>query len=272
MNENEALNSLETLLGEERMKKYMFVLQQWFKYFKPITKTAFVSELRKVLTTDEEIRMHNNYMLSVFRREYVIKVESGMFEYADYTDHVPNTSSDVPPPEVEYRSASSELFIPDNAFMRTRILLHVKENKLEGAEEGVTDLMVHACQVFMKNIITAMITRKEGYKVRDKKMQCGFGIPVPDPFIRNSNNISDEAPETSKAPNTSNFVPNPRAPLETAEHEAIFAYSCRKRKRSDNKLTVQLLYDTLREDPTIVGLHSIHSVNLFKASLLLDED
>lgn len=269
MSEIEALKSLESSLGKERMDKYMYVLQQWFRCGKPITKTAFESELRKVLTTDEEIRRHNNYMLFVFRSELVTK--QTVFEYADYTNYVQNSSpDDVPPPEIEYRSVSTDSYMPNSRFMKSRIMLHLWENKLEGAEEGVADLMVHACQVFVKNIITAMITRKEGYKVRDRKLQCGFGIPVPNPFIRNSNNLLETA-GSSNATNVSNFVPVPQASLETAEHEAIFAYSCRKRKRSDNKLTVQLLYDTLREDPTIVGLHSIHSENLLKASLYLNE-
>lgn len=272
MNESEELKWLESALGEERMKQYKYVLEQWFKFCKPITKTVFESELRKVLTTEEEIRMHNSYMLSEFRRDYVIKVETGIFKHADYTDYVPNpTPEDVPPPELEYRSASSEVFMPDSAFMKMRIMLHIWENKLKGAEEGVSELMVHACQVFVKNIITAMITRKEGYKIRDKKLQCGFGIPIPDPFIRKHSNVANEEPETSEAANVSSFVRTPRVPLEAAEHEAIFAYSCRKRKHSDDKLTVQLLYDTLRENPKIVGLHSVHSLNLLKISLQLDE-
>lgn len=128
-------------------------------------------------------------------------------------------------------------------------------------------------QNFVKNIITAMLSRKEGYQVRDGKMQHRFGFPVPDPFLRNTQHIVDETQETKVelANDADSFVPAYRQSLENAEQQTAFAYFCGKRKRSDGRLTLQLLYDTLREDPNIVGLHSIHSVNLAKIGMMLKD-
>lgn len=123
-------------------------------------------------------------------------------------------------------------------------------------------------QVFIKNIITAMISRKEGYRIRERKLQYAFGLPVPDPFIRNRNNII----EYPQDPEDESYIPPSKVPVDAAEHQAAFLYSCGKRRVTDGKLTLRLLYDTLKENPRIVGLDSVHSVNLLKVSLLIDEE
>lgn len=113
-----------------------------------------------------------------------------------------------------------------------------------------------------------MVSRKEGYKIREGKLQYGFGLPVPNPFIRNSTKIK----QMSQDPEDERYIPPSRIPVDTAEHQAAFLYSCGQKRVSDGRLNLRLLYDTLRENPGVVGLDSIHSVNLFKVSLLLDEE
>lgn len=113
-----------------------------------------------------------------------------------------------------------------------------------------------------------MVSRKEGYRIRDGKLQYAFGLPVPDPFIRNSSKFR----ETPSDPEDKNFVPASKLPVDAAEHKAAFLYSCGKKQVSDGKLSLRLLFDTLKDNPRVVGLDSIHSVNLFKVSLLLDEE
>lgn len=112
-----------------------------------------------------------------------------------------------------------------------------------------------------------MVSRKEGYRIRDGKLQHGFGLPVPDPFIRNSNNTTEYA----RDPEDEDYIPPSKVPVDVAEHQAAFLYSCGKKKANDGKLTLRLLYDTLRENPKVVGLNSVHSTNLLKVSLLLDD-
>lgn len=113
-----------------------------------------------------------------------------------------------------------------------------------------------------------MVTRKEGYKIREGKLQYAFGLPVPDPFLRNSNSLK----QYTQDPEDKNYIPPSKIPVDAAEHQAAFSYSCGRKRVSDGKLTLKLLYDTLRENPRIVGLDSVHSVNLFRVSLLLDEE
>lgn len=113
-----------------------------------------------------------------------------------------------------------------------------------------------------------MVSRKVGYKIRDGKLQYAFGLPVPDPFIRNSSKMR----ENTLDPEDKNYIPPSKIPVDAADHQAAFLYSCGKKHNSDGKLTLRLLYDTLKDNPRVVGFDSIYSVNLFKVSLLLDEE
>lgn len=273
---NEARKNLELTLNEDLKKQYYDLLKQWLTFKDPITKLEFDSSVRKLLTTEEQHKYHNIFLLALFEKVHSSRPKSyrstsdkGSFELADYTPSSPTMT----PPDFENRSAAAELFLPDSGFVATRIAIHAWENGLDGADEKVAEFLVHACQTFVKNIITAMVSRKEGYKIREKRFQYSYGMPVPDPFIRNSNNIVDNSqePKIEVAENDDSFEPAFRNSLEVTEQQVAFSYSCGKRKYSDGKLTVKLLYDTLRENKNIIGLHSVHSLNLLKMGLYVED-
>ncbi|CAH1176492.1 unnamed protein product [Phaedon cochleariae] len=282
---NDAKRDLEAYLSEEQKRDYFALLRQWFMFSAPLTKEAFDQGVRKFLTTEEQIRSHNYFLLSILSKissnnlpktTRTSSNDRGIFEIADYADYVqPSSPNMVPTSDFENRSAASELFLPDTGFMACKIALICWKNKMEGAEDNVTDLMVHACQVFIKNIITAMITKKKGYKVRDQKLQYGFNQPIPNPFIRNFNNIIDDTQESKVevANDDDALKPKCKRSLEDMEQQIAFSYSCTKRLPCDNYLTVGLLYETIKEDPKVLGLHSMQSMNLFRLGLqLTDED
>lgn len=194
-----------------------------------------------------------------------------LFECAEYSDYV-QPSSPTLPLEYENRNAASELFMPDSGFMSTRIALVSWEMGLNGAEDSVTEILVHACQVFVKNIITAMISRIKGYKVRDGKFQYGFNLAVPDPFLRNYQNVIDEGQESKVdvLEDEDTFIPKSKPSLEALEQQAAFAYACSKRKNIDHTLNVKLLYRTIRENPHLLGLYEMQSIGLLRLGLQMD--
>ncbi|KAK4883100.1 hypothetical protein RN001_006419 [Aquatica leii] len=278
---NEARKLLEASLGEDLRKQYFGLLKQWFLFSSSMTKMQFDSAVRNLLTTQEQIHRHNDFLLALYAKINNTRVKStrssydkGYFEVADTIEYIlPPSPTYMLRPEVENRSAAAELFLPDNGFIASRIAVQAWESGLEGAEEGVTEIIVQACQAFVKNIISAMVSRKQGYKIRDGKFQYGFGLPVPDPCIRNTHHIIDHSQECKVeiAADDDSFVPANRPSLESAEQQAAFSFSCGQRKYSDGKLTLQLLYDTIREDPSIIGFHSVNNVNLFKLGLSLED-
>lgn len=154
--------------------------------------------------------------------------------------------------------------------------MYAWDSDLKGAESGAAEVVMRACHAFLKNIITAMVTRKGGggYKVRDSKMQHGFGLAVPDPFMRNAVRLVDETQESKVevAEEDDCFVPASRPSLESAEQQTAFAVSCGKPRHWNDRLTLRLLYDTLVENPQIVGCHSVHSINLAKIEMMMEDD
>ncbi|RZC40302.1 SAGA-Tad1 domain containing protein [Asbolus verrucosus] len=281
MDLNEARKNLEACLGEDLRKEYFDILRQWFSFKSPITRKEFDTEVRKLLVNEEQIRCHNYFVLALLSKRTSSKVKStrnscdkGVFECAEYSDYIqPSSPTMLPPAEYESRSAAAELFMPDSGFVSTRIAVTSWENGLDGADDNVTEVIVHACQVFVRNIITAMISRLKGYRIREGKFQYGFNLPVPDPFIRNYHNVIDETQESKieVVDHDDTFIPRSKPSLENVEQQAAFMYSCAKRKRSDNVLTVKLLYETLKENPHILGLHELHSVNVFKLGLQIED-
>lgn len=239
----------------------------------PYTKEDFNREARKILLYENQIRVHNHFLLALLSKIRSSN-EKGGFETADYSSYVqPSSPNMMVPNNFEHRSAAAELFIPDSGFVSTKIAVIAWENGMEGAKDNVTEVIVQACQAFVKNIITAMISKKKGYKVRDNKFQFGFNQPIPDPLIRNYNNVVDESLESKvDIDDEDYFKPKCRLALENVEQQVAFAYSCAKKKPCDNSLSVQLLYDTIKENPRILGLHSIQSISTFKLGLLADDD
>ncbi|KAB0802203.1 hypothetical protein PPYR_04389 [Photinus pyralis] len=278
---NQARKLLEQSLGDDLKKQYFSLLKQWFLFSNSITKLQFDTAVRNLMTTKEQLHQHNDFMLALYGKINNTRAKStrstydkGCFEIADSIEYLlPPSPTFMLRPEVENRSAAAELFLPDSGFIASRIAVQAWENGLEGAEEGVTDIIVQACQTFIKNIIMAMVTRKRGYKVRDSRFQYGFGTPIPDPFIRNTNHIIDTTQECKVEVGTDDdcFIPANKPSLEAAEQQAAFSYSCGSKSQSDGKLTLQLLYDTLREDPNIIGYHSVNSINLFRIGLMLED-
>lgn len=72
--------------------------------------------------------------------------DKGYFEYADYIDYLPQSPTG-PPQCIEYRNAAAELFLPYSGFIANRVMIAAWENDLEGGEEHIVEVLVHASQV-----------------------------------------------------------------------------------------------------------------------------
>jgi len=84
------------------------------------------------------------------------------------------------------RSSAQELLLPDRTFVLARLILAAWENNMDGAEENTALIVIAATQIFLKNILTAIFTRRKGYAVRDGTFIYNIGEPVPSSWKRNS--------------------------------------------------------------------------------------
>nr|CAI5867659.1 unnamed protein product [Callosobruchus analis] len=247
MDLNEARKNLENALNDNNLcKEYFGLLLKWLLFSRSMTKDEFDKAVRKFFVTKEQIR--------------------GVFEPAELCEYVPvsspTTSSFPTNGDYETRSAAAELFVPDSGFMASRIAVAAWANGMEGADQACTELMVHACQ-------------KKGYKIRERKLQYGFNQPIPDPFLRNYNSLEDYSQENKVEveEGCDYFKPMCKLSLEKSEQQMAFAYTCSWGKTSsDNLLTTKLFYSTIRDNPKLLGSHSIQSIALFKLGLHIDDE
>ncbi|CAH1961960.1 unnamed protein product [Acanthoscelides obtectus] len=263
---NEARKNLDEVLSDDLRKEYFALLRKWLSFTSNMDNDEFNEAVKKILVTNEQIQCHNKYMYYILYKVNSIPSPT--------TTSMPSSSMPVNV-DYEIRSAAAELFVPDSGFMTSRISVAAWMNGMEAADPACTDLLLHACQVFIKNIITAMISKKKGYKIRERKLQYGFNQPIPDPLLRNYNSLEDYSQENKVEveEDCDYFKPMCKLSLERAEQQMAFAYTCAGGKTSsDNLLTTKLFYSTLRDNPKLLGSHSIQSVALFKLGLHIDDE
>lgn len=108
-----------------------------------------------------------------------------------YVEVLSQTSSPVgDEPIGANRSSAQELVLPDRTFVLARLMLAAWENNMDGAEENTAHIVIAATQIFLKNILTAIFTRRKGYAVRENSFIYNIGEPVPSSWKRNSIHIT----------------------------------------------------------------------------------
>ena len=108
-----------------------------------------------------------------------------------YVEVLNQTSSPVgDEPIGANRSSAQELVLPDRTFVLARLMLAAWENNMDGAEESTAHIIIAATQIFLKNILTAIVTRRKGFSVRDDSFIYKIGEPVPSSWKRNTNFVS----------------------------------------------------------------------------------
>lgn len=120
--------------------------------------------------------------------------------------------------------------------------------------------------MYLKNIITAVISKNTGYKIRENQFQHAIGFPVADPWLRNYNNIIDKNQESNLEINEDieQIQPTIKDSLETIQQKTAFQFACGSNEnfRSHTKIGLIHLYEALMEDPSIINNHTIYSINL----------
>lgn len=145
-----------------------------------------------------------------------------------YVEVLSQTSSPVgDEPIGANRSSAQELVLPDRTFVLARLMLAAWENNMDGAEESTAHIVIAATQIFLKNILTAIFTRRKGYAVRDGSFIYNIGEPVPSSWKRNSTHILRSSDyTTTEIIDPYGQVPMIKPNIEEAEQATAFAYAC----------------------------------------------
>lgn len=108
------------------------------------------------------------------------------------------------------RYCVQELFLPDAGFILGRFLIGAWESGLVNVEDNVAEYMAMAVQVLLKNLVSAIIMRKEHYKVTGEgSYYYDVGAPLRDPSVRNTvtrQKLDDGPLELDKEITSPNFM------------------------------------------------------------------
>ncbi|ENN74084.1 hypothetical protein YQE_09057, partial [Dendroctonus ponderosae] len=265
---SEALKQLEDVLDSTVRDAYFTYLTQWFRFHPGMTKDVFDEKIRNLFRNKEQLIHHNNFLLALLNKAYSSyrakpprQVNNkGQFELADYADYVSPS-----------KRGASELFAPNSPFMSCRINIAAWRCGLTGADSRITQLMVFACQSFLKNLTTAIVTKARGYKVRDGKLQYSFNMPLQDPYTSISGRLNGEE-KTFNNYQQVKWLHGNRPTLEETEIERLSINGISTLEKTSLIVNSKLVYETVRENPKILGQHGVHSVQSVKLSFLDDSE
>lgn len=286
---NLARKSLVASLGENA-KVYFEKMKLWFQM--KTTKEEFDCEARNIMTEDQ-VHLHNEFLLCLFNkvrglaaatptrkldRDKAIKekrlrlkrkyrTDKSNFEPADmYVEVLSQTSSPVgDEPIGANRSSAQELVLPDRTFVLARLMLAAWENNMDGAEESTAHIVIAATQIFLKNILTAIFTRRKGYAVRDGSFIYNIGEPVPSSWKRNSTHILRSSDyNATEIIDPYGQVPMIKPNIEEAEQATAFAYACSPQTIPPSLKPVNTadLQHTLKMYKNLVSNHTIYATNM----------
>lgn len=240
----EAYRNLQVSLSDEDLQVYNSLLQKYFT--RKLSFLKFDEEARKILF-QEQLPAHDLFMISL----------------SEKVDKTPLQHREVSLNDVKY--SAQEFCLPNENLLRDRIDVNALQNGLDGVEDGVVDLLILSCQYFIKNVLTAVISRKSNYKLRENNFQYAVGQPAPNPWLRNFNYIVDPSQESNVtvSEDAASFEPILRNDLDSAQQQTAFNIACGVPKPAVcNKITLRSLYETLVDNPEIINNNTISSVLL----------
>ncbi|KAK7874417.1 hypothetical protein R5R35_001512 [Gryllus longicercus] len=273
----------------DKAAAYFQHMKLWFQM--KATKGEFDAESRKMMTEDQ-IHLHNQFLLCLFSKcqslalsqsSSISRSDSGFtsrrsdkcgFEPADTADYVPQLHS-LPPHAYDEppRYCTQELFLPDTSLVFGRFLVAAWERDLEGVDESAAEYLVVAVQHLLKNVLTAVLSRKNGYKIREGCFMYGMGSSVPNPWRRNTikvvnyNRVSRPEINGESDGDEDDYYffdePLKKPTLEDVEQKAAFEIAC----GCDNvktPVTVYHILQALQVYPHIIPSQGVYSVYIEK--------
>ncbi|XP_046403179.1 transcriptional adapter 1-like [Ischnura elegans] len=182
--------------------------------------------------------------------------------------------TEIPVPNVRNISQSGGL-LPDSSFLMGRLLIGAWEEGLEGAEEKAAALLAHALQMWLREILTAIIGRRNSFRLHEQVFRHSMGAPVPNPWLRNvasqmpefnmNRNANDR--EVSLDPNCdeeayANHFPLSRPTIDDAEQMAAFSVACSvKNQHPKGPVNLFDVFETLQVHRSIIPSHTVYSIN-----------
>jgi transcriptional adapter 1 len=291
---NVARKTLVASLGDNA-RVYFEKMKLWFQM--KTTKEEFDNDARNIMKEDQ-VHLHNEFLLCLFnkvrglvlttpsrinkvnntqkssqtlkekrlrlKRKY--KTDKSNFEPADvYAEILSEASSPIgDEPIGANRSSAQELVLPDRTFVLARLMLAAWENNMDGAEDNTAHIIIAATYIFLKNIVTAMLTKRKGYYVRDESFIYNIGETVPSSWKRNTSSIVEETKFLNPTiVNHAGQMPSSKLCIEDVEQATAFALACSTQTLIPIPSYIHIvdLQNTLKIYKNLVNNHTVYATN-----------
>ncbi|CAN7992448.1 unnamed protein product [Ixodes pacificus] len=251
-----AKQKLSEVLGE-RFKTYLNCLRLWFS--QKLTKDEFDIEARKILS-GESIHAHNEFLLAFFNkcqspctgrdsasgdsaqnRDKTKKTKlkakgrpvrvtfEKRFVPAVPSKHVPHAKARDPSESAKSLGfCSREHCLPDALLVHGRMFVIAWDCGLDSVDDRAVQLVMTAVKHQVKEVLTAVLSRRNAYKLREGRFQFALGCTPANPYLRNSRILSNlqchSHPTTVSS--TGEHLPEMVPTLDWAESEAALEVAC----------------------------------------------
>ncbi|XP_030015268.1 transcriptional adapter 1 [Sphaeramia orbicularis] len=288
-----AKKNLTDAIGDN-VKHYWANLKLWFK--QKISKEEFDIEARRLLA-QENVHFHNDFLLAILTRCQIIvstpegaplqwqsgpaskpgkpkgKKKSSSRQKFDHrfqpqnplTAAQPFSPREVGGEEEELRLSAHTLLLPTRGQLEARMMVTAFELGLDNITEDAVSTMIYAVEHHLKDVLTAVITRRKAYRLRDGHFPYAFGCDVtPQPYLKNSlaayHSVTECPPPSASLP----AGPPPQVSPDEAEQQAVHLLAC-----SADSLPAPLppismfdLLEALQVHHGVMPSHTMYALNM----------
>ncbi|KAM9790041.1 transcriptional adapter 1 [Neosynchiropus ocellatus] len=289
-----AKKNLTEAIGDN-IKHYWANLKLWFK--QKISKEEFDVEARRLLA-QEHVHVHNDFLLAILTRCQIIvstpevagtlqwsggsaskpgkpkgKKKCSTRQKFDHRFQPQNPLSAAQPfspreaasEEEELRLSAHTLLLPTRGQMEARMMVTAFEMGLDNITDDAVSTMQHAVEHHLKDVLTAVITRRKSYRLRDGRFPYAFGSDVtPQPYLKNSlaayHSLTECPPPSASLP----AGQLPQISPDEAEQKAVYLLAC-----SANTIRAPLppvslfdLLEALQVNHRVMPSHTVYALNM----------
>ncbi|PWA17417.1 hypothetical protein CCH79_00011300 [Gambusia affinis] len=167
--------------------------------------------------------------------------------------------------EEELRLSAHTLLLPTRGQLEARMMVTAFEMGLDNVTEDAISTVVCAVEHHLKDVLTAVVTRRKAYRLRDGHFPYAFGTDVtPRPFLKNSlsayHGISKGPPPSASLA----ACPPPQVSPDDAEQKAVHLLAC-----SSDTLPAPLppinmfdLLEALKVHRGVMPSHTMYALNM----------
>ncbi|KAF3699048.1 Transcriptional adapter 1 Transcriptional adapter 1-like protein [Channa argus] len=251
-----AKKNLTDAIGDN-VKHYWANLKLWFK--QKISKEEFDIEARRLLA-QENVHVHNDFLLAILTRcQIIVSTPEGAgplqwqggsaskqgkpkgkkkcssrqkFDHRFQPQNPLSSAQPFSPREVggedeELRLSTHTLLLPTRGQLEARMMVTAFELGLDNITEDAVNTMIYAVEHHLKDVLTATITRRKAYRLRDGHFPYAFGSDVtPQPYLKNSlaayHSVTECPPPSASLP----AGPPPQMSPDEAEQQAVHLLAC----------------------------------------------